>query len=644
MQLQKQERSRPGLEKPPAAPDAQHLAEEAGALIAEFQEKLDQTLRVFKLKAAKQVAHDLPDIAEKLLERYSKQHEKLALDTAEELKNVVKAVRAEAGEAASAQFAAARQEALDGFVNDSKAAAGKAVSEAGASVLAQGGNLAERANEAVRSIHSAAGEAARKLQSAREQMDASLTAEHQQRWNELAASGLKDLASRAEANVEACRKRFESSLKEVTQRAAAKVEQDVSNAAGGLLERSTAEMRRQTDSVREKLVTELRNSGTAILEETQQKFAHLETASSEALNRSARAAAENAVSEAIRRMEDRAQAEISRSAETSIARIGDERQKLLAQAERSAADHKQHLDQLADESLEGARRKLDSQRDLACSRLQDDAEAFGKRTLERAAQDFPLVVESLVGKTASGFEKRLSDLLEQAKQELQVSAAGAAEKIRQRFSQEAEVALRSLSDSALDQSRSQLNQLCKDAAAAGRKQFESEIEQSLRKQRRSAQAQIDDIARASFEQLRQFDTQAAPSPARAPFKAHLFLILVAFIPTVIFAYLATRPVMRLEATPPADFLAAYPEWSSGHAAASVRLSQAYWDWAALHLVPGYPYGSKLPEQPPVSFEVDGTSFPAGVEADVARERYWQKLRTLWVEPQSWQRVEIWNAH
>lgn len=187
-------------------------------------------------------------------------------------------------------------------------------------------------------------------------------------------------------------------------------------------------------------------------------------------------------------------------------------------------------------------------------------------------------------------------------------------------------------------------QALKDAAAESRKETEKDIGESIRKIRSSAQAQIDEISRASMERLRAASAGIAPGPARGSLAGKVVLALVALLPTVLFAYLMSRPVMRLKVDPPAEFVNAYPEWTGAHQAEAARLAAAYWDWAALHLADSYPYGSQLPEQPPMSFAVEGKGFPSGVDADVARMRYWQKLRDLWTNPQSWQKIERWNLH
>jgi hypothetical protein len=506
--------------------------------------------------------------------------------------------------------------------------------------LAELAAASRNADTAMRSVQAASGEAAAKLWEAGEQIESSLAAEHRKRTEELTAASLKELAHKAQISVDGFQKELEDTLSAFKRKAASRIDDDLTKATAGLLERSSGQLRIQTDEVREKLLAELRDSGSAILEDTRRQMARAEKASHEVLNETAKAAAEKAVAQAAKGVEEQVHAAISRSAELAVEKTGAERKRLHTEADLSVAAFHKQIAALSLESIEGVKSALETQLEAFRGQLQSARESLEQSVLERAKAEFPHVAAELLEGVTAGLEKNAGEIAEQVKAEVQTSATSFAEKTRRQLMSETENSLRSLRESAIDQSRGQLQQLIKEVRVAGRKEFEAEVEQSLRKQHRSAQMQIDDMARSSLERLR----HAGAAPAATSRSSQWFLMLVALVPTLLFLYLASRPTMRLKASPPADFIDAYPEWTSSHQDVALKLGQAYWDWAALHLAPDHPYGTHLPEQPPVLFQVDGTGFPAGVDADVARMRYWQKLRELWTNPQSWVKVEAWNKH
>ncbi|MGH9351849.1 MAG: hypothetical protein ACRD2G_06790 [Terriglobia bacterium] len=869
MALQKQETSLTsgnGISRQAAltAAEAQRLQAEAKALVSEFQEKLQQTLHLFKLKAAKQVARELPGIAGKLLEQFTSEYQKLASETAGQLRADLKAAGHGVSQETAEQLAEIREDALNGFLTEAKVSIDKTLSEAAGLLQEQNQAFARSADAALRSVEAAAGEASSRLQAAREQIESSVLSEHKKRLAELAASGrnadtalrlieaaaaeatiklqsareqmesslladhqkrladlavsssnadtamravqgaageaaaklwaageqmesslaaeyqkrvqeitassLNDLAHKAQVSVDGFEEQLEGTLSAFKRKATARIDEDIAKATAGLLDRSAGQLQQQTDEVREKLLADLRDSGSTVLEETRRHLGKIEKASSEILQESARAAAEKAVSQAAIDVEEQAQAAISRSADLAVSKIsaaqktlqtqaelcltdhqrqlasvsvasiegaqrkldshlesfrgqieqrcGDAREKLLAdlkdsgsivleetrrhlgkiekssseilhesaraaaekavsqaakkaeeqaqaaisrnaelavskigaeqkalqtQAELSVKDHQKQLTAVLAANVESAQRKLDSHLETFEEKLQAAAGTLEQKILDSGRQDFPRAAAELAEAAAAGMEKQAGQMARQVEEKIQASGAALAEKACRQAAGEAENSLRSMRETAVEQARSQMQQLFKEMATASRAQFDTEIEQSIRKQRRSAQAQMDEVSRASLERLRSVGPQvvAAVPASRA---SHFLLILVALIPTVLFVYLASRPMMRLAPNAPADFVEAYPELDGAHADTAQKLAQAYWDWAAVHLAPDYPYGSQLPEQPPALFDAEGSGFPTGVEADVARARYWQKLRQLWSNPQSWEKVQVWSRH
>lgn len=105
-------------------------------------------------------------------------------------------------------------------------------------------------------------------------------------------------------------------------------------------------------------------------------------------------------------------------------------------------------------------------------------------------------------------------------------------------------------------------------------------------------------------------------------------------------YFFTSPVIRLRATPPAAFFDNSPSWTVKQRAQEDDLARAYWNIAITNIETQYRFGSTLPADPPDSFTVEGKGArgqAVGVD-QAARSRYWEKLREIWPQADSWERT------
>lgn len=118
------------------------------------------------------------------------------------------------------------------------------------------------------------------------------------------------------------------------------------------------------------------------------------------------------------------------------------------------------------------------------------------------------------------------------------------------------------------------------------------------------------------------------------------------VPAAIALYLFTRPVMRLRAEPPSGFEAVNPAWSPKRKALEDQLARAYWERAVQDVQTTYHYGSVLPADPPADFDIDPeVAAKSGTRIDLTatRNRYWEKVREAWGEPQAWEQADTWNT-
>jgi hypothetical protein len=120
-----------------------------------------------------------------------------------------------------------------------------------------------------------------------------------------------------------------------------------------------------------------------------------------------------------------------------------------------------------------------------------------------------------------------------------------------------------------------------------------------------------------------------------------FLLLM--IPAAFFVYQSTRPLMRLQADVPTQFLDAIPGARSNHRAAEERVARAYWNCAVTFVQWRHTYGSPLPQDPTDDFRIDAKTYGADAASEASRLHYWNKLREAWLLPASWRQSREWST-
>ena len=105
------------------------------------------------------------------------------------------------------------------------------------------------------------------------------------------------------------------------------------------------------------------------------------------------------------------------------------------------------------------------------------------------------------------------------------------------------------------------------------------------------------------------------------------LAVIGFI--VVLAVASITPVVRLNGTPPPDFVALRATGKGPNAAEAAR----YWDAAVQVIQWKYERTGMLPVQVPAEFS------PANGRTDsAARQAYWAKLREEWLKADNWHRT------
>lgn len=101
---------------------------------------------------------------------------------------------------------------------------------------------------------------------------------------------------------------------------------------------------------------------------------------------------------------------------------------------------------------------------------------------------------------------------------------------------------------------------------------------------------------------------------------------------LVLAGLSISPTIKLQETPPADFVAVRASAAGPKAA----LAGGYWEVAARVIQWKYSRAAALPLQAPADFTlVEGAAKPGRSEDQTARAAYWAELREEWLRPENW---------
>jgi hypothetical protein len=136
----------------------------------------------------------------------------------------------------------------------------------------------------------------------------------------------------------------------------------------------------------------------------------------------------------------------------------------------------------------------------------------------------------------------------------------------------------------------------------------------------------------------------APKESRDLLLPPFLIIFIVFVVVLlsVFAYLSVQPRVQLAADPPAQFLAARPDWNAKQREAQQKIARAYWDRVVTAVQWRYTYGSTLPLTPPEEFRIVSPSLPsAAADTSESRDFYWQRLREVW--PYAWKQVYVWDT-
>jgi hypothetical protein len=127
------------------------------------------------------------------------------------------------------------------------------------------------------------------------------------------------------------------------------------------------------------------------------------------------------------------------------------------------------------------------------------------------------------------------------------------------------------------------------------------------------------------------------------YKRRIDRFLIVAVPVVIFVYASTRPIKRLGADMPPQFIDTPPSARGKQRAADVELAHKYWELAISAMQWRYTYGSPLPDTPPDDFRLYGDTPSASEPLSLSRFRYWHRFQQVWLLPETWKTSREWST-
>jgi hypothetical protein len=541
---------------------------------------------------------------------------------------------------------------------------------------------------AVRSIRLAAKEAIARSQDAYREMDANLknharelerrqealSAALETEWanlQQLQAKITKDLTDELEKASQAMLSRSVAQLHEQAAAAVAALDERLSTEK----QRFVAETQRQFEELRasrQSFVDDTQKQLSAMAQSAQQ-FQDQADSGVAALNQRFSAEKERFVAETQQQFE---QLRASRQS------FMDDTQKQLSAMARSS------LDPLTKAAVEKARAELDASKQEFINNTQKELTSSSRTALgvltkdwtkdliehvraevTASKQGFIADVQNELARTTGAALERLESLVnasvEQGNANLMASHQQVVDETQRQVAGMTQVALESHVKASVEQARRELSHMVNEFLAKGVPQIEAELRNLVKRhgeavRQQAAQPQITDALRLTpvhpvppqGHSLQFVLAESAPKgrvelrdvwAGLAP-NMTMGLALGVVVLIMLAIYLSASPVVRLQVRPPAAFFDDSPSLNAKQRAREDELARAYWDIAVRDIEAKYSSGSTLPADPPDDFKV-GEKGPSGTILKVdaaARTRYWQKLREVWAQPDSWERTSNWS--
>jgi hypothetical protein len=439
------------------------------------------------------------------------------------------------------------------------------------------------------------------------------------------------------------------------------------------VESASANLRQLQVNIAKNLTEELEKASQALLAKSAQQLQEQADVAVGTLNEKLSAEKQRFVVETEKQFE-----ELRASRQAFI----EDTQKQLAAVARSS------LDYLTKAAVEEARAELDASKQGVVSESQKELASIGRTSTEALAEEltkdliekiraevtvsrqgFIEATQDQLAKMTMAFLKEMQSLsktsVEQADAHLTASRKQFIDEAPNQVAGMAQASLESAVKSSVEQGRKELSHMVDEFLVSGISQIEAEMKSLVNRRIEALRTRVAGMQTADVSQLT--PVHRTPSqghkleftlPGSAPQRRmgvsdvlaglswglRLGLALGVVVLLMLAIYLSSSPVVRLRVKPPDAFFDTSPRLTAKQNAREDQLSRAYWDIAVQDIETKYGFGSTLPADPPDSFQV-AEKGPSGAASKVdaaARTRYWEKLREVWPQSNSWERTSDWN--
>lgn len=636
----------------------QALRQEASALGDRLREDLDKALANVKWQGTGGTAEDRGQFADEVRRRFAQEIEKASRETAQTLDEQIRTSRASLVKEAQKQLETLSRQSLQPAVEE---AAAKVKGEAKAAVTEE----VQKAREQLESGESAIRKLAEEVQSGIEQTKTASEAaarKHRQQIEMAAKAETERLKHDANVVMEVLLGQLRATYQGLEQQAmlaaAKKISEELGHRGEDLTRRWVVQLEAKGRDVAERLSSRLESASSGLVETGRQRLDEMGRESIGSLVEKAlkgfeqqvaqtvddrMASARSRTEEAVRTMESAA-SEGSEQAKRAGVELEKQATALTEQLQATAAQQAQMLE----------RRSQEIGRDV-CARMDNALAGFEhggtalRGELETTART---LVQNASNQLRSLAEETAKNLAAQPQLSAESGVEDARRQLLELFKQQKQ-SLEQQLESRFEAHRAEVQRLEKELARQKSGGAEPRTEGPARDEAKGFEKQVKEVVQEQLDWLRSEFDAPGRGVVRFPTRLVVLLMLLAMTPAVICIYLYLRPVMRLQTDPPPDFFDSRPAWGAKRFGDGKQedlwlqtdrmVARAYWDWAAKHLEKKYPFGTRLPENPPIDLQVEGLGFPGGLDAEFAKVHYWQKLQKAWTEPQAWEKVTLWDA-
>jgi len=581
-----------------------------GTLAEEFKGRIEGSLQAFQGKGARQ-AEDLEKVAQELGRRWSQQFQEQAEAATARLREELKD---------SGRVVEESKRELAGLVEAKLASLSQATRDEHAQQLArafreQAKEMQVAADAQVKSIKQAGEDVITLLRGAERQRESSSLARAgvvEERLGQVSLA-VEALEGRVGTLTEEFRGRIAGSLQAFQGKGARQAE-DVEKVGQELGVRWSQQLEKQAEAAVERLREELKTSGR-VVEESKQQLASLVESKLAFLGQTARDEYGQQLAQALQGQAQEIQAatdaevkSIKQAAEEAMAQVRAADREATLQARAGVAEERLTAVSLAVEALQG--------------RVGALAEDFQGRHAKHA-EDLEKVGQELGGRWSQQLEKQVEAAVERLREELNHSGRVMEERTRQ-LTRLVEEKLASHSE-----------------VVANAPDFEAE-QRWLKNQHETSRREFENHLAQHWAKRPPTSLQHGNRPWWQGNVAILGLASVVFLILIVLplgGHHSTPPPIKLQlqAEVPSDFIDQNPTWDAKRRGQEEEVARAYWWAAVLRLQETYPFGNKLPADPPDSFQADKKLAPTGGAKALAeaRDHYWEKLRAAWTHREYW---------